>query len=651
MDRGKLLVMGFIVLSAALVSFAALAAGPDLINFQGQLIDADTGLPVTGTTVPMTFRIFDTDTEGIPLWEESQTVDVQNGIYNVLLGSGILNPGYGDFNPSLFSGENRWLEVLVDSEILAPRQRISSTAYAMNAETLDGYEHGDFSKSGHHHDTLYVNEGQTSAINSAMIANSTISAADLGANSVGASEMANNAVGSSEIINGSIKAEDLADGPGSGLDADLLDGNHAAAFSFAGHNHNALYYTESESNSRFVNATGDSMSSSSGGGVLSATNNHATSGYGIYGRANGDTGRGIYGFAGDTGDVQNFGVYGWAAGKKGRGVFGYSDGAEGMGVRGDCYQPSGIGVYGHATEGKAVSGIATSTGDLGNYGGYFAANGNSGRGIYSQASGTGGRGVEGWASNSGDYYNYGGHFRADGKYGRGIYSLTGGESGIAVFGNASGQYGYGVYGYSGGSNGRALYGYASGSNAYAGYFYAYNTNGIGIYAYGGSNGFAADFRGNVRIRDRSSGTTVMELGKGLDYAEGFDVTKYLQEELKPGAVLVIDPVNPGKLVLSTQAYDTKVAGIVAGANGLGSGVKLGSGQFDHDVALAGRVYCNVDAASGEIKPGDMLTTSDTPGFAMKSTDSTRAHGSILGKAMQNLAKGQKSQILVLVTLQ
>jgi hypothetical protein len=116
-------------------------------------------------------------------------------------------------------------------------------------------------------------------------------------------------------------------------------------------------------------------------------------------------------------------------------------------------------------------------------------------------------------------------------------------------------------------------------------------------------------------------------------------------------VLVIDPANPGNLRLSTTAYDTKVAGIVAGAKGLGSGVRLGTDQFEHDVALAGRVYCNVDATGTAVEPGDLLTTSAMPGYAMKAWDHVRAQGAILGKAMEGLKKGQKGQILVLVTLQ
>ena len=133
--------------------------------------------------------------------------------------------------------------------------------------------------------------------------------------------------------------------------------------------------------------------------------------------------------------------------------------------------------------------------------------------------------------------------------------------------------------------------------------------------------------GNVKIDGNlniyNGVTKIMELGAGLDYAEGFDVSA--QDKIEPGSVLVIDPDNAGKLALSNKSYDTKVAGIVAGAKGLGSGVRLGAGQFDYDVALAGRVYCNVDATEEAVQPGDLLTTSAIPGHAMKAIDLSLIH--------------------------
>jgi hypothetical protein len=43
-----------------------------------------------------------------------------------------------------------------------------------------------------------------------------------------------------------------------------------------------------------------------------------------------------------------------------------------------------------------------------------------------------------------------------------------------------------------------------------------------------------------------------------------------------------------------------------------------------NVALTGRVYVQADTSNGAIKPGDLLTTSTTPGHAMKVTDHVRA---------------------------
>ena len=157
-----------------------------------------------------------------------------------------------------------------------------------------------------------------------------------------------------------------------------------------------------------------------------------------------------------------------------------------------------------------------------------------------------------------------------------------------------------------------------------------------------------EFWGNVRVRD-TVGNLLLQFGQGLDYAEGFHVSDAAQAA--PGTVLTIDPVNTGKLKVSSRPYDCRVAGIVAGANDLGSGVKLGGGEFDHNVALAGRVYCNVDATTEGIEPGDLLTTSATPGYAMKAVDRERAQGAILGKAMERLPQGTKGLVLVLVTLQ
>ena len=99
----------------------------------------------------------------------------------------------------------------------------------------------------------------------------------------------------------------------------------------------------------------------------------------------------------------------------------------------------------------------------------------------------------------------------------------------------------------------------------------------------------------------------------------------------------------------------KVAGIISGANGLKPGMVMkAEGEElmagEHPVALTGRVWCWCDASPSPIQPGDLLTTSDTTGHAMKVVDHARAPGAVIGKAMTALEDG-RGLVLVLVSLQ
>lgn len=136
---------------------------------------------------------------------------------------------------------------------------------------------------------------------------------------------------------------------------------------------------------------------------------------------------------------------------------------------------------------------------------------------------------------------------------------------------------------------------------------------------------------------------------GADLAEPFPMDETIEE----GSVVVIDEDQAGRLKQSTRAYDRQVAGIVSGANGINPGISLqqeGALDQGRNVALTGRVYVKANATHGAIKAGDLLTTSDLPGHAMKVLDHAKAQGAILGKAMTSLAAGQGT-VLVLVTLQ
>lgn len=155
-----------------------------------------------------------------------------------------------------------------------------------------------------------------------------------------------------------------------------------------------------------------------------------------------------------------------------------------------------------------------------------------------------------------------------------------------------------------------------------------------------------DVAGNVECN-------VLQINGGSDIAEPFEIAS--EEPVLPGMVACIDPARPAGLRLSTTPYDRTVAGVVSGAGGINPGMMLhqANTQADgtHPVALTGRVYCYVDAdAGGAVQPGDLLTTSPTPGHAMRVQDHERASGAILGKAMTSLESG-RGLVLVLVSLQ
>jgi hypothetical protein len=153
---------------------------------------------------------------------------------------------------------------------------------------------------------------------------------------------------------------------------------------------------------------------------------------------------------------------------------------------------------------------------------------------------------------------------------------------------------------------------------------------------------AGFFEGNVHVvGDISS--------NGGDCAEVFDAAD--AEEIEPGTVVVLD-VNGGVLP-SHKPYDTKVAGIISGAGGLTAGLTLGKSVSQEGrlpVALVGKVYCKADAIYGPILAGDLLTTSPTPGHAMKATDRVKALGAIIGKALMPLPAGQ-GLVPILIALQ
>ena len=355
----------------------AVAAIPLVVNHQGRISVGDAAFEGVGA---FRFALVDTGS-GMNLWTNDGSgigtsqvpaaacnLAVTRGVYSIGLGdTGV--PGMSALPSDVFNNEGVVLRIWFDdavngSQQLTPDQTLNSAAYAFHAlksedaDTVDGI-----------HGTDLEAALDTHAADTAAHTNIELDAA--------------------RIVTGTVDLSRLPQGSGSGLNADLLDGQQASAFMSAG-------------TDNWVDEDGDTMTGpltinqAISQPLIEATNASTTAiqgttnynyGNAIRGFGNGTQSRGVYGEAvSETNDI-NYGGYFVARGYQGRGVYGqasstetytkyggefYAKGGNGIGCRGVADGSNGKGVYGYATNEEAVT----------NYGGYFYAKGTDGRGVY-----------------------------------------------------------------------------------------------------------------------------------------------------------------------------------------------------------------------------------------------------------------------------
>jgi hypothetical protein len=274
-----------------------------------------------------------------------------------------------------------------------------------------------------------------------------------------------------------------------------------------------------------------------------------------------------------------------------------------------------------------------------------------------------------------------------GVYGRGYYY------GVRGFGNYAGLRGQGgLIGLSGNANMYGVYGYAAltSGNAYGVYGWTDSTSGIGVFGYGkgGAGGKFTSYSGsliegwedvtgdgysnlqrrfrvsysgnvyadggyncgnNVNDDDSSGDLSETELDPCLsdntpaDFAEVLPTT----DDPQPGDVLVVNP--DGRLTPSTEPYQTNVVGVYSTRPSyVGGAANLGQEGYA-PLTVVGLVPVKASAENGPILPGDLLTTSSTPGHAMRAGANPPV-GSVIGKALEPLDEGT-GVIQMLVMLQ
>lgn len=99
-----------------------------LFSYQGELLDT-AGDPINNAAMPMRFKLYSAATGGSACWTENQTVEMVNGRFHVNIGS--ITP-----IPDTCLGNDIYLELAINGETLAPRELLTSVAYAVEANTL-----------------------------------------------------------------------------------------------------------------------------------------------------------------------------------------------------------------------------------------------------------------------------------------------------------------------------------------------------------------------------------------------------------------------------------------------------------------------------------------------------------------------------------
>ncbi|MCZ7556271.1 MAG: hypothetical protein M5R41_07710 [Bacteroidia bacterium] len=195
--------------------------------------------------------------------------------------------------------------------------------------------------------------------------------------------------------------------------------------------------------------------------------------------------------------------------------------------------------------------------------------------------------------------------------------------------------------------------------------WGYATSGVGVRAYSGTENIieahgAGGMFGNLRFRVLQDGNVRCDgafTGGGADVAEAFDF-EGKRDQYEAGDVLIVSTHSDRKVMKSTTAYSTAVAGVYATK----PGVLLAPYDAEEDLGqyipmgMMGVIPTKVTTENGPIRRGDLLVTASTPGHAMKASPvvvggiGVYPTGAIIGKALQNFDGSGSGLIEVLVNV-
>ena len=137
--------------------------------------------------------------------------------------------------------------------------------------------------------------------------------------------------------------------------------------------------------------------------------------------------------------------------------------------------------------------------------------------------------------------------------------------------------------------------------------------------------------------------TLYEINNAADLAEVYATN---DTTLVSGDVVSIDSTLAAGVKRSSMAYDRELVGVVSTKPALVMGGRNSEGVTGVPVALSGRIPVKVSTENGRVKAGDLLTSSNIPGVAMKAMKA----GKIIGQALQdfNYPDGEVGLIIAFV---
>jgi hypothetical protein len=286
-----------------------------------------------------------------------------------------------------------------------------------------------------------------------------------------------------------------------------------------------------------------------------------------------------------------------------------------LGVYGETHAEPSAGAAGVWGDGKAggdgVKGVANAPGKAAVCGFHLGTTDGGGPGVFGDSKS--GRGVQG----QGQVGVVGVGNVWIGVYGETLAEASAGSAGVWGDGKGGGD---GVKGVANAPGKAAVCGFHLGNS------------GPGVFGQGAP---AGHFQGDVVV----TGDLLLQ---GADVAEQFDVAA--PDAVEPGTVVVLTP--EGTVAPCLRSYDRCVAGVVSGAGDRVPALVLDRSQPQREtggarraIAVVGKVWCRTDASLAPIRVGDLLTSSSTPGHAMRATDPQASFGAVLGKALTPLASG------------